>query len=560
MAERSRIPAAWLGAAIALLVVLGFAALDDYGVTWDEGLGDLFFGQRYLSYFTSFDSKFLDFDADPYPAGHSPDLTMSPFRVRPWEYYPVANVLAAATATVLSGWLGVLDWFDGFHALNLWLGAILLWVLVRCGEREIGVEAAVVSVLLLLTAPRLISHALTNTKDFPELVFFSLTLLAFHAAWTRGRALGVIGAGAISGLALGTKANALFLLPILLAVIALGLPRSWSGRSRAALLALSGGVVAGAGVFWASWPYLWQAPWERIGRHLVYVKGQISQVRPESVLEPHTALLGTTPLPFLILISIGVVDLISRLRRRDRFAVLLAAWIAVVLGRLYLPGAVNFDGVRHFLEVFPALALVAGLGAARCLIWTRGLATKMSARRTSAPFSRLVVATLILAAVAPGAWATVRSHPHQIAYWNRLVGGVRGAHQRALPQAGDYWGLSYRQGLRWLAEAAPQGAVLAVPVAEHTVRVVAQARLRADIGLAHVSQPTRPEIPREIVERLQALARERPVYVMFVPRADWSNQLMADCLNRLEPERVWAYDGVPILLLYRYAAPEVGGV
>lgn len=41
MAERSRIPAAWLGAAIALLVVLGFAALDDYGVTWDEGLGDL---------------------------------------------------------------------------------------------------------------------------------------------------------------------------------------------------------------------------------------------------------------------------------------------------------------------------------------------------------------------------------------------------------------------------------------------------------------------------------------------------------------------------------------
>ena len=38
--------------------------LHNYGVTWDEGLGNLFFGERYLRYFTSFNEKYLDFNAD----------------------------------------------------------------------------------------------------------------------------------------------------------------------------------------------------------------------------------------------------------------------------------------------------------------------------------------------------------------------------------------------------------------------------------------------------------------------------------------------------------------
>ena len=88
--------------AVALLCLVGFGALDRYGVTWDEALGDFFFGQRYLSYFTSFDPIYLDFAADPYPTDRLPDLRASPFRNRPWEYYPVANTLAAATSRYAS--------------------------------------------------------------------------------------------------------------------------------------------------------------------------------------------------------------------------------------------------------------------------------------------------------------------------------------------------------------------------------------------------------------------------------------------------------------------------
>ena len=39
---------------------------------------------------------------------------------------------------------------------------------------------------------------------------------------------------------------------------------------------------------------------------------------------------------------------------------------------------------------------------------------------------------------------------------------------------------------------------------------------------------------------------------MFVERRDWMNELMVECLTRLEPEVVWSLDGAPVLSIYRY--------
>ncbi len=107
---------------MAALWVCGFPALRQYNVTWDEALGDLFFGERYFSYFTSFDAKYLDFQTDAYPPERQPSLFASPFKIRPWEYYPVANLLAGGTSELLARQLHLLDVYDGFHALNLLLG------------------------------------------------------------------------------------------------------------------------------------------------------------------------------------------------------------------------------------------------------------------------------------------------------------------------------------------------------------------------------------------------------------------------------------------------------
>ena len=108
------------------LLAFGIPALDQYNVTWDEALGDLFFGERYLSFFSSLDPVYLDFRADPYPEDRRPDLRLSPFRDRPWEHYPVGATLGAASSTVLSRWLGWLDPYDGYHAVNLLLASLSL--------------------------------------------------------------------------------------------------------------------------------------------------------------------------------------------------------------------------------------------------------------------------------------------------------------------------------------------------------------------------------------------------------------------------------------------------
>ncbi|MEE8526787.1 MAG: glycosyltransferase family 39 protein [Thermoanaerobaculia bacterium] len=535
---------------IALLFAAGFPALDQYNVTWDEALGDLFFGERYLSFFTTLDPAYLDFDADPYPPERRPDLSLSPFKVRPWEYYPFANTLAAATSTVLARWLGWLDPFDGFHAVNLFLAAILVWVLFRFLAPRLGLVAATVAVGLLFTSPRIVCHLMANIKDFPLMVLFAVTAVVFFRAYEAGSVRGLVGAGALWGLALATKANALFFPCIPMALLILGRwPAAWRGRRTALALGLLGAAAVGVAVMVAVWPYLWADPVGHFREHLEYIGFRKGFTRPESIAPVFEAVLFTTPPVFLTLFGIGLVPALRRAWKRDRLALFLLAWVATALGRYVLPQAVNFDGVRHFLELFPAMAAIAGLGAA-----------KIGKRFTaSVPRHRQQLkAALLVVLLLPGSWQVLRAHPFQIAYWNVFAGGYAGARAANLPQAGDYWGMSYRLGLRWLNDNAPEAAFLAVPVIEHAVRLVASERLRPDIQLLPVTTPFSPRIAPERLAGTRELARQRPVYVMFVERRDWLNQLMVDCLRTLEPEAVWELEGAPVLSIYRYRWPLPG--
>lgn len=539
-------------ALIAGLLAFGWPALDQYNVTWDEALGDLFFGERYLSFFTSLDPVYLDFRADPYPEDRRPDLRLSPFRDRPWEHYPVGATLGAMSSTVLSRWLGWLDPYDGYHAVNLLLAALLVWVFFRFLAARFGLLAATAALGLLLTSPRVFCHLMANIKDFPLLVFYTLTVVVFFRAWEQGSVRGLLAAGALWGLALGTKANALFLPLVPLGVAALGgLPEPWRGRRARLLLTCLGAGALGVALMVAVWPYLWADPLGRLAENLRFVVLRKGTTRPESFAPVLQAILLTTPPAFLALFAAGLVPATKLALRRRRDALLLLVWIVAVLARYLVPQAVNYDGVRHFLELFPAMAAVAGLGAA-------GLARQLGAAiRRASPWvsARRLRAVALAPMLAPGLWALIHTHPFQIAYWNLFAGGYAGARAANLPQASDYWGTSYRLGLRWLDANAPPGALVAVPVIEHAVRLVAPERLRDDLVLLPITIPYTPEIPPERLERTRQAARSRPLYVMFVERRDWMNELMRDCLERLEPEVEWRLEGEPVLAIYRYRPP-----
>jgi hypothetical protein len=511
----------------AIALIAGFASLHQYNVTWDEALGDLFFGQRYFSFFTSFDRRYLDFRADPYPADFRPDLSSSPFRFRPWEHYPVASTLATATSRLLAPFL---DPFDGYHAFNLLIGAAFLILFYRFVESEWGPLAAMTSTLLLFLSPRIAGDAMANVKDFSEMVFFSATAILFYLAVERRSVRLLLFSGVVWGLALGTKANALFLPPILLLYLLWRRPR-WDKKTLA--IAVIGWGTIGATVFFASWPYLWQAPGLTLRSNLIYLLVRKSGTRPESMAGPFPMILFTTPLPFLFAFLAGLVPLVKKIRTPQ--AILLISWIIVVCARLLLPAAVNFDGVRHFLELFPAMAAVGGIGIAWAVARLR-------------PALRVAIAAVL---IVPMFVSLIRVHPFETAYWNVFAGGLSGAMARQIPQAGDYWAASYRIGLRWLNEHAERDALLAVPIAEHAVRIVAPYRLRPDIRLVHITNAWSPRVDPRLLGMLHQVSTQKPVYVMLVLRQDWSNALVIESLTHFQPLAVWRVDGAPVLVIVR---------
>jgi hypothetical protein len=525
----------------ALLLAAGFAALSQYNPTWDEAVGDLFFGQRYLSFFTTFDSKYLDFGADPYPPGFRPDFRSAPFRYRPWEHYPVASTLAMVSSRLFNA-MGALDPFDGYHAFNLLFGGAFVIFFYRSLEKTASTLTALSATLLLFLSPRIFGDLMANVKDFSEMIFFSLTAAAFAFAIERGSARLLLGSGVLLGLALGTKANALFIPPIVVLYLLLRrLPLSWRGRARMLFLTLFAAFALSVVVLFLIWPYLWSDPYSTLRLNLRYIAVRKSGTASFDMANPFAMIGLTMPPAFLLAFLLGLIPLVRRLRLGDPLAAMLTSIIGVVCARLAAPAAVNFDGVRHFLELFPAMAAVGGLGIA---FLADGV--DKAVRRPA-----LAGALVLTAFAAPILAAEIHVHPFETAYWNVFAGGLEGAMSRGVPQAGDYWAGSYRLGLRWINAHAERHALLAVPIAEHAVRIVAPYRLRPDIGLVHLTTPSHAEIRPELLARFYTLSATHPSYVMFVFRRDWANQLVYDSVKSFQPVAVWRLDGAPVLAVFR---------
>ena len=79
-----RLSSLFIGLGLVGFFVAGVITLPHYGLTWDEALGNLFFGQRYFHYFTSLNPEYLDFEKrDPVIDQRRLDLYVSPFGSKP---------------------------------------------------------------------------------------------------------------------------------------------------------------------------------------------------------------------------------------------------------------------------------------------------------------------------------------------------------------------------------------------------------------------------------------------------------------------------------------------
>jgi hypothetical protein len=239
----------------------------------------------------------------------------------------------------------------------------------------------------------------------------------------------------------------LLLLIYTVAVIALYLPRQESAETRwrfalVSMLRLLPALVLAYLIMILAWPWAALAPLNPIRGLLAFsefhyavrtaVDGQVYVMANVPRLYVPTYILIRLPLLALIGAALAMTVLLwprlaagsTQLRRRDVAVVSLTVFFPLVCQVIWHGPA--FAGLRHFLFVVPALAVLAGIGldAALTALATRG---------------RLVASTGIAAVSAGFCWnavTLVRLHPYEYLFYNPVVGGLEGASRR---YDLDYW-------------------------------------------------------------------------------------------------------------------------
>ncbi len=432
--------------AVAVLVVMAGVALmtfRDYGLGWDD--------------YTH--SEYGDLLLALYGSGFAD--RRAPSFVNLYMYGGGFDMLAALASKVAPFTL-----FETRRLVGALVGLVGLLATWRTARRIGGPAAGFGALVLLATCPLYIGHMFMNAKDAPFAVAMAILLLALvHVLETYPRIRPAGGAltGAGFGLSIGSRVMGGFGVLDLagaLAVLALIETRADGLRPAAArlwrfTLALLPVAVLAYVVMGLVWPWsvidplnplravayfsrFFEKPWHEL------FAGELIDVT--DMPRSYVPTLFTLQLPevFLMLALAGTAGtLIAACRRNlapNRRAilvlVLLAATLPIVATVLARPAMYN--GIRHFVFVLPPLAVLGGLAAA----WL------IAALRQYSPGLAAAAALAMLAGVALPIVDMVRLHPYEYTFFNRLAGGVAGAHGRYML---DYWGLSFKQASQGLA-------------------------------------------------------------------------------------------------------------
>jgi 4-amino-4-deoxy-L-arabinose transferase-like glycosyltransferase len=300
-----------------------------------------------------------------------------------------------------------------------------------------GRSTALFSAFALMLTPNLFGYANIAVTDLPLAVMWFLTAYCFFKGlddWKWSVAFGVVW-----GLALATKFPAL-LIPAPLIAWAHIFHRNKYVNNVFAMFFLAPIIMV------ASQPYLWHQPglrileflYEGISRayrpetnYTIYFNHQIYWSNKLPWYYPFYMLGVTTPEPFIALAMVGI--LVCPWLKSARSATLLflvnAACVPIMA---LLPGAVLHDGVRQLLSSLPFLVALAGVGFYVLSSWLLQAINRFEFWQRVKNRDFKIIAALFLLATFHPALDLYLVHPFQLSYYNRLVGGIPGAHQRGL--------------------------------------------------------------------------------------------------------------------------------
>ncbi len=458
--------------------------VEDYGISWDE---PAYFhaSDLHIQWLADFGKNFVHGQISK---SLQDDVIKSAWHWDPYHvpHPPFSRIISGLIKSISSP---VMDKLVAYRLGPALFFALLVTVMYLWMAELFDRWTGLFSALTLVLTPNLFGFAHLAVTDMPLAAMWFFIVYCFWKGlkdWRWSVVLGVVW-----GYALSTKFPAL-LIPIPLLLWAHLYHRQSYANNLFSMVFLSPLVMI------ASQPYLWHQTSLRILEFLyeglsrgyrsdanfplfffnrLYLTSNLPRYYSFFVIAV------TTPEFVLLLALLGAVS-IGRLKTQRNVMILflLNALFIPFLG--ILPGAVLHDGVRQLLSTLPFLAGLAGAGFYVLVRFVRERTEKMASLGKIKNLQLKVVGAAFVLLSFPSAWDLFLYHPYELSYYNRLVGGTRGAFQQGL-EVTYFMEAFTPEFLKFLNEKLPPNAVINASFANFMFSYYhKENRLRPDIQIS----------------------------------------------------------------------------
>jgi hypothetical protein len=407
------------------LVAVAILTYQDYAISNDEGVQRRY-GELIIAYYTS---------------GFRDQSLFSFLNL--YLYGGLFDIVA-----VFLGHVVPIDPFDLGHILCALIGIGGIGATAATARLIAGPRAGLIAAASLTSCGAWYGSMFNHTKDIPfaaAMMGATLILIRIARALPSPRAVDIAAFGLLAGAALGERVIGLLLVIYVGFAIVLYLPwpgdgRTWLRFAVKSLVAMLPALALAYVVMILAWPWAALAPLNPIRGLLAFsefnysirtvLAGQVYEMA--NVPRLYVPVYIAIRVPLLMLFGTAVamisVPLLGRASssRTHREIALVALTVVFPLACHVIWHGPAFSGLRHFLFLIPALAVLAGIGLDRALaaLRTRG-------RLVASGGLAIMTACLLWDGV-----TLVRLHPYEYLFYNSLVGGLEGASRR---YDLDYW-------------------------------------------------------------------------------------------------------------------------
>jgi Flp pilus assembly protein TadD len=374
--------------------------------------------------------------------------------------------------------LNIDDYMTARHVMNALMGALLMLFVGLFARLVGGWRAGCFALLLIFFSPQIVGQSLNNPKDIPfaacmmgAIYYIAKFIKEYpHSTFKTSIKLGVM-----IGATVGIRPGGFLLVPyfglfVMLYYMIANKPKSYFSPDNVVVIKkiLLRAVIA-LGVMTVVmlilWPYALRDPLHNITSSFKTASKFPSILRQmyegkmiwsDQFPWYYTLKSICITTPIAVLIGVIVQLFVARKQKNGYFwTFILLFCFAFPLFWLVYSNANVYGGWRHSTFAYPTLAIAAGLGFSALVDMAKNKYVKIVL--TALPFLLLLNPIIF----------TVKNHPYEYTYFNRFVGGIKGAYGN---YEMDYYFHSTREMSEWIKKDVQQNGI---PDSTRKTRIVA---------------------------------------------------------------------------------------